>query len=270
MAVKRHPRRGRVLGRAAGASVDHAARATVGRATRASVGRVGALVASAVLIGGGGPAGAHPELSALGTNRTIAAAVFDGRVDVTDVLIEGALVSGDERKGLDADGDGLISEAEARAGEERQRALGPALTVEVDGRALSAPLAVTIDLGNEPRASAAPLVVERRLSFPGAWLAGSRRLRVALTREPPRPLDTEIGVVLGPGLTLASGAERATFRGPRASTFEERAATFEILGPPPAPAKLPTALRVPVLLVGIALLWVARLARRRSRRSARP
>jgi len=239
------------------------------RPTRARA--AGALVALSV-VAGVGRAGAHPEFSALGTNRYVTAAIFDGRVDVTDDLLEGALVSAEERRRLDADSDGRISDAELRAGEERLRAEGPAITVAIDGRVLTASVVVGIDLGDEPRATAAPLVVERRASFPGAWSARARRLRLTLAREPPRLLDTEVGVVLGPGLALASGVDRVTVPGPRASALEERVATFEVVGPPPADeGGLPRFALEGLALaafVGIGLGSVA-AARRRASRSPR-
>jgi hypothetical protein len=213
---------------------------------------------------------AHPEFSALGANRYVTVAVFDGRVDVADALLEGTLVSGEERRRLDADGDGRISDGELRAGEARLRAEGAAVTVDVDGRALAAPLDVAIDLGDEPLANAAPVVIERRQSFPGAFGAGARRLRLVVTREPPRLLETELGLVLGPGYALSGGEERVTFRGARVSALEERAATFEISGPPP-PAR-PRASRLVPVGLGIAAVFFAGLAaaRRRARRRARP
>jgi hypothetical protein len=234
---------------------------------RRSRGARAAAAALLALLGAARAAGAHPEFSALGTNRYVTAAVFDGRVDVTDALLEGTLASGEERRRLDADGDGRISAAELVAGQERLRAEGPALGVEVDGRALVAPATVTIDLGDELGATAAPVVVERQVSIVGGFPAGARRLRVTITREPPRLLDTEIGVVLGPGLTLATGADRVTFQGPRSSALEERAATFELVGPPvTAPSKIVRR----VLGAGLALLALGAIgvaARRRARRS---
>jgi len=207
-----------------------------------------------------GRAGAHPEISALGTNRYVTAAILDGRVDVADVLLEGTLASGDERKRLDADGDGRISEAERAAGERRLAAEGPALTVEVDGRAVTAPFSVSINLGAEPAAGAAPVVIERRATFERAWPAGARTLRLLLTRDPPRPLDAEVYLALAPGYTLARGAELVTFRGPRTSALEERAATFEIVGPPAKGGKA-------VVLLGIlALLLAGVVARARLRK----
>jgi hypothetical protein len=221
---------------------------------------VGAAFAVAAL-GGGARAEAHPEFSALGTNRFVTAAVFDGRVDVTDALLEGTLASGEERRRLDADGDGRISDAELRAAEERLRAEPPALAVEVDGHPVTAPFAVAIDLGDEPRATTAPVVIERRASFAGAWPAGARRLRVVVAREPPRILDTEIGVVVGPGLSLAKGSDLVTFRGARASSLEVRAATFELTGPAPPPRLRRSPL--PVVAGGLGALVVATLLLRR-------
>ena len=222
---------------------------------------VAAGFASAALAGA--RAVAHPEFSALGANRYVTAAIFDGRVDVTDALLEGTLASGEERRRLDADGDGRISDAELRAGQERLGAEGPALTVEVDGRPVTAPFAVAIDLGDEPRATTAPIVVERRASFAGAWPASARRLRVTVVREPAHLLDTEIGVVVGPGLSLASGTDLVTFRGPRASSLEQRAATFELAGP--AAPRRPRRSPMPAVAGGLGALVIAALLLRRRR-----
>jgi hypothetical protein len=184
-------------------------------------------VAGAVWLSSG-RARAHPELSALGTNRYVTAAVFDGRVDVTDARLVGLLPSGDERRRADGDHDGRIDATELAAASARLVGEGPAVGVEVDGRALAAPLEVSIDLGGEPRADGAPLVIEGRQSFGGAWPPGEHRLRLVVEREPTRLLETELAVVLGPGLALRSGPDRVLFKGPRASALEERAATFVI------------------------------------------
>ncbi|HSZ83466.1 MAG TPA: hypothetical protein VLA14_14350 [Polyangia bacterium] len=230
---------------------------TVKRRWRGGARFVAALAAAAALATPSATR-AHPEFSALGTNRYVTVAVFDGRVDVTDARLEGTLASGEERRRLDADGDGRISDAELAAGQERMRAEGPPVTVEVDGRALTAPASVAIDLGDEPRASAAPVVVEHRLSFPGGFPAGARRVRVAIAREPPRLIDTEIGIVVGPGLTLASSEDRVTFQGQRTSTLEERAATFELVGPPPPPRRT-----LPFVIAGACIVLLAALAIRK-------
>ncbi len=232
--------------------------------------RAAAFVTSALVTLGAPPAGAHPEFSALGTNRYVTAAVLDGRIDVTDALLEGLLPAGDDRRRFDVDGDGSLSPAELADARERLRAEGPAVTVTVDERVLAAPLEVSIDLGDEPGAAAAPLVIERRQSFEGALPLGTHRLRLVVTREPPRLLETELGVVLGPGLTLREGVDRVSLRGSRASALEVRAATFIIdWTPPKAPPRRP---RPPLLFLALAIFLVTLAAaafRRRARRSTR-
>jgi len=224
-----------------------------------------------LLAAGAAPARAHPEYSALGTNRYVTAAAFDGRVDVSDVWLEGLLVSSDDRRRLDADGDGRISDAELTAVERRLATEGAAVTVELDGRPLVGAVDVAIDLGGEPLAESAPVAVERRLSFPGVFAPGAHRLRLAIAREAPHPLDTEIGVVLGPGLTLAGTPDRAVFRGPRVSALEDRAGVFDFTAPaPPARGRgvaVASGAGGLVVVVLVLVLVVARLRRRR--RSAR-
>jgi hypothetical protein len=221
------------------------------------------LLVSAALVPAG-RAAAHPEFSALGTNRYVTAAVFDGRVDVTDALLEGTLASGEERKRLDADGDGRISDAEVRAAEQRLSAEPPALLVEVDGRPVAAAFTAAIDLGDDRGATTSPVVIERHASLPSGWPDGARRLRLIVAREPARVLDTEFGVVLGPGLALVGGPELVTFRGPRASALEERAATFELVSnepPRPRPRIFPRVAAALSTLIVLALV-LGRRARR--------
>jgi hypothetical protein len=215
-----------------------------------------------------GPAQAHPEFSAAGTNRYVTATVFHGRVDVTDARLEGALTSAEERRRLDTDGDGNVSEAERLAGEALLRAAGPDVGVELDGQPIAASLEVAIDLGGDAKVAAPALVVERRQSFPAAWPPGEHRLRIALAREPKRLLDTELGAVLLPGLTLTSPTDRVNFKGPRRSALEDRSATFTIKKSSPPP-NAPVAVPVAVLVAVAVLVLVAVLAFvRRRRRSA--
>jgi hypothetical protein len=224
-------------------------------------------VARAALVGGlliGARAHAHPEISAVGTNRYVTAAVFDGRVNVVDALLQGALSSAEERRRLDTDRDGRVSEAERLAGEARLRAEGPAVTADLDGRVLSAPVEVGIDLGGDDHVTAPTLVVERRQSFAGAWTApGQHRLRLAPTRDPARLLETELSVALGPDVTLAGTPDRVTFNGPRVSQLQDRAATFSFAS---SPAPRRPVLPVLVLVLVLVLVSVLVLARRYRRR----
>ena len=223
--------------------------------------KTASLLAAVLLVGG--QAHAHPEFSALGTNRYVTAAVLDGRIDVTDALLEGALPSSEARQRLDADGDGTVSETERRAGEARLRAAGPDLGVELDGHALAAPLEVGLDLGGDPRVAAEALVVERRQSLAAALTPGPHRLRITVARDPARVLDTEIGVVLVPSLSL-QGSDRVTFQGPRRSALEDRSASFTLTkSAPPAKASIPSPVPVLVVLVLVLVAVLVRLRRRR-------
>jgi hypothetical protein len=231
------------------------------------------LVVSVVVLGlvaAVSPARAHPEFSALGTNRTVTAAVFDGRVEVSDVWLEGLLVSADDRRRFDADGDGRLTEAELTTAAQRLAAEGAAVAVTLDGRALTdgaAPVGVSIDLGGEPLVADAPVAVERRLSFPGVVGPGAHTLRIAIAREAPHPLDTEIDVLLGPALTLA-GPDRVTFRGPRGSALEERVGTFAFTAPAPPASRVVRRVLAITAAAALGALGLA-VALRRRRRSAR-
>jgi hypothetical protein len=202
------------------------------------------------------PALAHPEFSTLGTNRYVTAAVFDGRVDVTDAWLHGALTATELRRQLDLDHDGSIADDERAAAEGRLRAEGAFVTVELDGREATAPLAVTIDLGGDPRVGPGPLVVERRHRF----AAAPKQVRLTVTREPPRVLETELSIVLGPGLALAQGPDRVRFDGPRRSSLETRAATFTIA--PLSTAHAPRlTIAAALVLVAATVAWLARRKR---------
>jgi len=187
---------------------------------------VKAAVPVLVVLAAAAPAAAHPEFSHLGTNRYVTAAVFDGRVDVTDSWLMGALPSIETRRALDANHDGELQANELRAGEQRLRAEGALVAVELDGRASTAPIEVSIDVGGDARIGPTPLVIERRARLEGAGTR-SMRLRLIVMREPDRLIETELGVVLGPGLAL-NGPDRVRFDGPRRSVLEDRSATFDI------------------------------------------
>lgn len=205
---------------------------------------------------------AHPEFSTMGTNRYVTAAVFDDRVDVTDAWLEGALTALETRRGLDTNRDGHIEPAERQAGEEALRRGGPVVTLELDGRSASGPVAVSIDLGDDPRVGPTPVVVERRMRLD--WHREAR-LRLRVEVEPPRVLETELGVVLGPGLALTDSRDRVRFDGPRRSALEDRAATFVVVETARAERGKTIQLVATVTVVALALGAGARALRRRRR-----
>jgi hypothetical protein len=224
---------------------------------------VKAAVPVLLVLAAAGPAAAHPEFSSMGTNRYVTAAVFDGRVDLTDSWLFGALTAVETRRALDTNGDGEIDARELAAGEERRRAEGPLVTVELDGQPATAPLSVSIDLAGDQRVGPAPVVIEHRARLDRGT---TTRLRLVVTREPPKILETELGVVLGPDLALSNGPDRVRFQGPRHSTLEDRSATF-VIKATSHPRSSPV-LVLSLVLVAV-LVWLAVLALRLRRRHRR-
>jgi hypothetical protein len=206
-------------------------------------------VVTVLMLASGGRAAAHPEFSSMGTNRYVTAAVFDRRVDVTDAWLHGALAAAELRRGLDVNHDGTIDAAELQSAEARLRAEGAYVAVELDGGAATAPLTVAIDLGDDPRVGPAPCVVERRVRLARAADARETQVRLTVTREPPRLLETELSVVLGPDLHLTD-PDRVRFNGPRRSSLENRHATFTVVASS-AQSKLPL-VAVAVIAAGVA------------------
>jgi hypothetical protein len=211
---------------------------------------------------------AHPEFSAMGTNRYVTVAVFDGHVDVTDAWLHGALTAAETRRALDTNGDGQVDPGELGAAQEKLRAEGPFVTVELDGHAATAPLALSIDLGGETRVGAAPVVIERRVRLSREADARETQVRLTVTREPARLVETELSIVLGPGLTLPHGPDRVRFDGPRRSSLETRAATFVVASSaPPATRGRGLAMVAAVVLAGVGLIvWIRSRGRKTPRR----
>src|SRR6185369_15742460 len=83
----------------------------------------------AALLAAEGHARAHPELSAAGTNRYVTTAVVGGRLEIADAWLEGALSAVEERRRLDADRDGRISDGELARAQAAAAAEAPYLTV---------------------------------------------------------------------------------------------------------------------------------------------
>jgi hypothetical protein len=176
-----------------------------------------------------GIARAHPEPAPAGTNRYVTATVASDRAEIADAWLEGPLAAAEERRRLDADGDGHISASELARG--RDAASAAALAVTLDGVAVPAATAAAIDLGGDAAVGTTPVAIERRMTLalgPPASGARAHALRIELVRDPPRAADTEVAIDLDPGWTLegASAAGRAVFRGPRRSTLEDRSVTF--------------------------------------------
>jgi hypothetical protein len=216
---------------------------------RAGLGARAARLALAVGVCAGllreGRAHAHPEPGPDGTNRYVTATVTGGRIEIADVWLQGALAAVETRRQLDGDGDGRVSPDERAQGERENAAADDLLTVTLDGSARSPAATVSIDLGGDDSVGGAPVSVERRLTLDLGGDA-AHELRLALGRDPPHVVASELAIDLEPGLALLSppaGApappeNRAVFLGPRRSSLENRAAAFAFAAvvAPPRPA----------------------------------
>jgi hypothetical protein len=224
------------------------------------------LVGAAAAGGAPRPARAHPEASAAGTSRYVTAAVAGGRIEISDAWLLGTLPAAEERRRLDADGDGTISAAEQARAEAAAAAEPPALAVALDGAERTAAATVVVDLGGERDARDAPLVIERRMTLERAAGVGRgpEQLRLAVLREPARLVETEMSVDLASGLVLRGPPDRVRWRGPRASALEDRSVTF-IFGPPPHRPQWRTALFVAAAVLALAALVSGARARRTPR-----
>jgi hypothetical protein len=199
---------------------------------------------------GRGEAVAHPEISPMGTNRFLSLFVLPGRIEVSDAFLHGALSGAEERRRLDADGDGLLSPPELEAGRTTWSYLASSMAViEVDGRPSRLGYAATVDPGEDNRVGPSALVIDLR-----AWVEippGRHRVRVVLTRDPDRIHETEISIDLGRHLALeqsfrggaSDGDEGPSikFEGPRADATEDRSATFVFAPAAPVAANVAAA-----------------------------
>jgi hypothetical protein len=219
------------------------------------------------------PASGHPEVSPLLVNRYLSLIVLGDRVEYFVTLLYGPLPAGEERRKMDADGDGKISPAEvARASDEWKGRAAELARFTVDGQGLSFDQATaSVQLGADEGVGAAPLVVEIYGSRP--LEAGTRQLRLEPGWEPPRLGETELSLDLAPDWELVSsrqgtgapGSERRfLLEGPRTSAVADRSATFTIRS-----AGAPRARIAPFIAGGVAALAGVGLfleLRRRQRR----
>jgi hypothetical protein len=217
---------------------------------------------------------AHPEVSPQLVNRYLSLIVVGGRVEFFVTLLYGALPGAEARKGLDRDGDGRISEAERKQGQDVWKARAGELAVlAIDGAPV--PLAgatADLQLGPDTSAGAAPLVVEVYGAQP--LPEGTRRLRLEPGWDPPRLGETELMVDLSSEWELVSSRQgsgpverlsRYKHEGPRTSASQDRSVTFVVASRAP-PARKPRFLLVTAVLGTLAAVGLAlEIARRRKK-----
>jgi hypothetical protein len=230
---------------------------------------VAALVAPSLAV-------AHPEVSPQLVNRYLSVMVLGDRLEYFVTLLYGPLPATDERKRMDGDGDGRITQAELDGAMAGWKARASQLAqVSVDGQALDlAGAAASVQLGPDQTTGGAPVVVEIYGSRP--LPAGRHQVRIEPGWDPPRVGETELTLDLSPDWELVAsrqghGAEEAVrryrFEGPRPSVAADRSAVFTIQ-PGTAPESRPATLVIATIvaaLAGVALFVVVRRRQRPAR-----
>jgi hypothetical protein len=235
------------------------------------VGLVAALASGALFPRAGH---AHPEVSPLLVNRYLSLIVVGGRVEFFVTLLYGALPATELRKGLDKNGDGRISEAERRQGQDvwKGRA-GELARLALDGAPVPLGGATAdLQLGPDTGAGAAPLVVEVYGAQP--LPDGTRHLRLEPGWDPPKLGETELMVDLSSGWELVSSRQgsgpmerlsRYKYEGPRTSASQDRSVTF-VVSSSATPARQPRFVLVTAVLGALAAVGLAlEIARRRKK-----
>jgi hypothetical protein len=232
------------------------------------------LALSALLVPGA--AAAHPEVSPQLVNRYLSVMVLGDRLEYFVTLLYGPLPAVEERKKMDADGDGKISAPELERATSGWKARAPELArLSVDGETIALGGATaSVQLGADQTTAAAPLVVELYGSRPIA--PGQHEVRLEPAWDPPRLGETEVTIDLSPDWELLSSRQghgpqeaqrRYRFEGPRPTVAADRAATFTL-----RPATTPAPRRTVFIAAAIAALSGLALfleVRRRQKRASK-
>jgi hypothetical protein len=212
-------------------------------------------------------AAAHVAPSPDANNRYLRATLLPGEVRTGFTIFFGDRPGAEERRRMDANGDGRIDAAEAAAFGLRVRdRLAPGLAVTVDGRTATGWSVADVGLGIDAVAAGA-LSVDLALVVPyDDPRAAEHSLHLADDLEVDRPGEGEIRVEESPGVRTIGNADLAlpfignpSARGERA--IDVRFAVDPALRPPPAHRVV--WLAGPALLVVAAAVALAAWARRR-------
>lgn len=244
------------------------------------------LVALAIL-GCAGSAAAHPEYASATVNRYLEVdLVAPDRLRLAYTELVGPAPAATMRKAADANGDGKLDAAEARAlGEQLRTAVAAGLELSIDGKPTPPPFdPPAVNLGE---ATVGPIPFSIDLTATMA-LAGAGPHEVRLDDRTPEPQlgETELRLEESPTTALLTahrgptGDERETrflFRGARFSALEDRSVTFrfgagahrQTAAKQPAPTAISpwrarlVSLGIFVGLVGLLLLVTIRRAKKR-------
>lgn len=193
----------------------------------------GAALTAAWLVLAPAAARAHLEFSPALVNRYLSVKVVGEDLFVFESLLFGALPAAHERKRIDSDGNGRLSDGEVKAAADRWLAEGNRLTsTRLDGQPLPYIQADVVLAGGD---AVGPDHLEIDLLATAKVSRQPHTLVLDPRREPPQSGETEVMADLAADWQLVQSqkaneppttAPKVTFPGPRVSTIENRAVRY--------------------------------------------
>jgi hypothetical protein len=181
----------------------------------------------------------HQQTAPNQNNRYVKFTCMEGRLRVAYTILYGDLPAENERKKMDSDGDGAISDAESRAfAGQLAQLVTHTMTLEIDGQRVQPRFDTTeVGLGSDHGVHPVPFSVDLVASFTIMGPGGDHTILFDDRYEPPKLGETEIVLEEAPGTKVTASWAGKTpkeglhgtkwlWPGPRRSDLEDRALGF--------------------------------------------
>jgi hypothetical protein len=240
---------------------------------------VAALLLALVAVAGARPARAHIELVPTLVNRYLTLDLREDRLHLQLSLLYGDLPALEERRRMDGDGDGRLSEREiGQARRAFARSAPQLLGLRIDGAEVK--IAPTATLATSGQNAVSPTPLQLDLTAVLELPPGTRRLEVMMGPDLPRMGETELVLDPGqqwrllasespPGRPTATPATRFTFPAGSKPTSEGQQLAFVLAHEPGGPPANRGRLGVLGAILGALVLAAIALAAARLRSSGR-
>jgi len=214
----------------------------------------------------------HQQTAPNQNNRYVKFTCMEGRLRMAYTILYGDLPAENERRKMDADGDGTISEAEARDfAATLAKLVAGTMTLEVDGQRVTPRFdSSEVGLGTDRGVHPVPFSVDLVASFAIVGPNGNHIVSFDDRYEPPKLGETEIVLEEAPGTRVTASWSGKTQKeglhglkwlwpGPRRSDLEDRAVGFGYTETAKPSARTGLFTRFGGALVGLALALVVGL-----------